>query len=217
MVELHSQGHATLLRGNHEQMALDAYVLYQKYQATQEMHYYRDAFVAFGRWLRAGGDVVRREYSLFGVENYPVDFVHYLNLTEIVVYVSSEGVTRQQPTRIPSVMCSHAAPPVARGNYPADEAAMWLRPYEGPFPLADGVRYSIHGHTPIAQPMRIAQQIYTDLGGFLTGKLCTVRLDTLPYQEQPEITVFHDGTVSRNRLPVIGFPLLFRTVTVSHV
>lgn len=221
LMELEAQGRATLLRGNHEALALMPLELYGHYQRSGNLEAYREALTAFGRWLSAGGEAVVQEYGGFGVENYPPELEAYLRSTRIAAYVDAHGVHAQVPEG-PSVLCTHAAPPVAFGPYSAEDAALWLRPKDGPFPLPGGVVLSVHGHTPVAEPSRIGDHLYTDLYAVRSGTLCCVRLDDVPArlsEGRPlEVTLLGYPTASvrfrHERLARLGTPLPHRAVEV---
>jgi len=192
MLELYDAGRATLLRGNHEQMALEALEKFEQYKGADTLDRYKASLVAYGRWMDAGGETVTEERQGFSLESMPEALCRYLKLTTIVQFVSVLGLT-DTPPRVSSVLCSHAAPPHPREGMSQTATALWLRPQDGPFPLPEFVVASVHGHTPIRKPARVGQHIYTDLGAVQTGQLCTVRLDNLVGLENPEITVFQLG------------------------
>ena len=218
MLELFDAGRATLLRGNHEHMALDALEKFEQYKGADTLDRYKASLVAYGRWMDAGGETVTEERGGFALESMPEALCRYLRLTTIVKFVSVLGLT-DTPPMVPSVLCSHAAPPHAREGMSYTATALWLRPQDGPYPLPEFVMASIHGHTPVRKPARVGQHIYTDLGAVQTGQLCTVRLDNLASLETPEITVFQ---LSRSRMspfaafktmqfPVVGQALPYQT------
>ncbi len=76
------------------------------------------------------------------------------------------------------MLVSHAAPPVKHPQHPNPlSAALWLRPFEGPFPLPEGVTYSVHGHTPVPIPCRLGRHLYLDLGAYDTGRLAIAEVN----------------------------------------
>jgi Calcineurin-like phosphoesterase. len=192
LLELHAAGRATLLMGNHERMAQEGPRWYKDYLGTHDMGDYRRAMEGYHWWMRAGGETVRRELGSLTLEQFPALLERYLNLPDLrrVVYVTADGEIHAEAPGAdrPSVLVSHAAPPVAHQTHPNPlSAALWLRPFEGPFPLPDGVVYSLHGHTPVRQPTRLGRHVYVDLGAYETGRLALVELGNP--QERPVIRV----------------------------
>lgn len=190
LLELHAAGRATLLMGNHERMAMEGPRWYRDYLGTHDMGDYRKAMEGYQWWMRAGGDSVRRELGGLTLEQFPPLLDKYLHLPDLkrVVYVTADGAIHDEAPPQPSVLVSHAAPPVAHQTHPNPlSAALWLRPFEGPFPMPDGVVYSLHGHTPVHQPTRLARHVYVDLGAYETGRLALVEIGNP--QERPTIRV----------------------------
>jgi serine/threonine protein phosphatase 1 len=142
MLELFDAGRATLLRGNHEQMALEALEKFEQYKGANSLDRYKASLVAYGRWMDAGGETVTEEREGFSLESMPQSLCRYLRLTTIVKFVSVLGLT-DTPPMVPSVLCSHAAPPHAREGMSQTATALWLRPQDGPYPLPEFVDASI--------------------------------------------------------------------------
>jgi serine/threonine protein phosphatase 1 len=221
-LELHDTGRATLIRGNHEHMALDALERFEEFQKSKKIDHYKAALVSYSSWMDAGGSSVSEEWGGFTLESLPSMLVRYLRLTQIVCFVSVLGIT-ESPPLAPSILCSHAAPPHAREGMSATATALWLRPQDGPFPLPDFVVASIHGHTPVRKPCKIGNHIYTDMGAFMSDQLCTIRLDNMASVEpseklsSPDIMVFSTKKTTRffsfpkfSQFPIVGQPLPFQ-------
>lgn len=220
LLELHAEGRATLLMGNHERMAQEGPRRYRDHLLTHDMADYRRAMEGYQWWMRAGGDTVRRELGSLTLERFPPLLERYLELAALrrVVYVTAEGTIHDAPPspEQPSVLVSHAAPPVAHPSYPNPlSAALWLRPFEGPFPLPAGVVYSLHGHTPVRQPARLGRHLYVDLGAYETGRLAVAELGDP--DAFPQIRVFQGrgAPEASRRYPVFGEALPFETVLPS--
>ncbi|ASN81565.1 metallophosphoesterase [Deinococcus ficus] len=178
LMDLHAQGRATLLMGNHERMMQEGVKHYRTYLASHDMGDYRRAMEGFQWWMRAGGETVRREMPALTLEQFPPVLEDYLPLLRRVVYVTADGGIHDELPAGPSVMVAHASPPVPHRQYPNPlSAALWLRPFEGPFPLPDGVLYSVHGHTPVPMPQKLGRHLYVDLGAYETGHLALVDLN----------------------------------------
>ncbi|MFC4426255.1 metallophosphoesterase [Deinococcus navajonensis] len=187
LMDLHAQGRATLLMGNHERMMSEGLHWYRQYQGTQDMGDYRRAMEGFQWWMRAGGDTVRREVNPLTLEAFPPLLEAYLAVLRRVVYVTGDGGIHDELPAGPCVLVSHAAPPVKHARHPSPlSAALWLRPFEGPFPMPENVTYSLHGHTPVPTPTRLGRHLYVDLGAYETGRLAVVELNV---QALPHITV----------------------------
>ena len=190
LLELKEQGRATLLMGNHERMAQEGPNWYAQYMGTHDMGDYRRAMEGYQWWMRAGGETVRKELGGLTLEQFPPLLLEYLRELRRVAYVTADGAIHDQAPGpgTPSVLVSHAAPPVKHQQYPNPlSAALWLRPFEGPFPLPEGVVYSIHGHTPVRNPTRLNRHVYADLGAYQTGRLALLEVGNP--QLHPKITV----------------------------
>lgn len=188
LLELRAQGRATLLMGNHERMAQEGPHWYSQYTGTHDMGDYRRAMEGYQWWMRAGGETVRQELGGLTLEQFPLLLTEYLRDLPRVVYVTADGEIHHEPPTAPSVLISHAAPPVKHQQYPNPlSAALWLRPFEGPYPLPSGVVYSLHGHTPVRQPTRLDRHIYADLGAYQTGRLALLEIGNP--QLFPKVTV----------------------------
>lgn len=211
VLDLHAQGRATVIRGNHEEMALMPHRHYQSHLSSKSMRDYQKAFESFRHWREAGGETVIREYERFTIEKYPEDLLDYLQLGRIAMFVGPEGITDHPQQG--SVLLSHAAPPHARGDHSPEDVALWVRPYEGPFPLPDGVIMSVHGHTPTLEPVMFGKHLFIDTGGYNTGRICTVRLDGFDPQN-PELTVFQGAMRKTGKLHQFGRPMRYQTVRV---
>ncbi|GHF49986.1 serine/threonine protein phosphatase 1 [Deinococcus metalli] len=176
LLELHAAGRATLLMGNHERMALEGLRWYRRYQGTHDMGDYRRAMEGYQWWMRAGGDTVRSELGRLTLEAFPERLETYLGLLKNTVYITGDHVIHGAPPATPSLLVSHAAPPVSHPEHRTPEdAALWLRPYEGPFPLPPGVTFSVHGHTPVQTPARVGNHLYIDMGAYETGRLAVAQ------------------------------------------
>ncbi|MCP2014262.1 serine/threonine protein phosphatase 1 [Deinococcus sp. HSC-46F16] len=178
LLDLARAGRATLLMGNHERMAQEGLQWYRAYLTSQDPADYRRALEGFRWWIGNGGESVRREVGALTLETFPTGLAEYLDTLTRVVYVTGDGEVHRAVPAEPSVLVAHASPPVQHRQYPSPEsAALWLRPFEGPFPLPPGVTYSVHGHTPVRAPTRLARHVYLDLGAYETGRvaLLTVR------------------------------------------
>lgn len=188
LMELYDNGDATLLMGNHELMAADGILWYRTYLNSGDPKHYTLAMQSYKSWMRAGGDSVRAELGNLTLEQFPPLLEQYFATLERYVFVTENGQIHRKLPDAASVLVAHASPPVEHPRY-ADPsiAALWLRPFEGPFPLPEGVIYSLHGHTPIRNPMRLHRQVYVDLGAYETGRLSVVEIGN-PYH-MPKITV----------------------------
>lgn len=198
--QLADEGRMTLLRGNHEAMILEVDEVYDRFQREQTDIRRYDARVALENWITNGGDTVILEYGgwdsggehdAFGLWGLPPELLDYCKRTQFTY--------RHPGGERGDVLCVHAAPPVPVKNYRSIEDSMvWARPEDGPFPLEEGLLFSVHGHTPVSAPTRIGQNIFCDLGAKWTGHLCAFDLDTL------EITVFKGyGDDPLDKLPTL--------------
>lgn len=160
----------TLLRGNHEQMLLSALDMLAKAKNSRSLRLAAQS--TFSNWLRNGGDKVVDEFDGFDIDTIPASLQAYVGRT-VLEY------------RFGRVLCTHAAPRTTLAKYgPGEENAMlWARPDEGPFPLPEGIEASVHGHTPLSTPTWVRRHLYTDLGAVHTGALCTVDLESLELNE----------------------------------
>lgn len=204
---LREQGRATLMMGNHEQMARSGLRRYREHQQSGDLNDYRRALQAFAFWSGNGGEAVRREAGGFGVERYPEELVEYLFGPLPKVAYLQGGRLHEHPPAMeggPAALLAHASPPTPHPDYPdPDTAALWLRPTSGPFPMPHVVRYSVHGHTPLRRAAWVERHLYTDLAAYKTGRLCVVPLTDAP---PPEVLVFErEGRPVR--LPDFGRPL----------
>lgn len=218
LLDLQRQGRATLLIGNHERMALEGLQWFRQYAASRDLADYRRAIEGFGWWMGNGGESVRRELAPGGgltLERFPPALAEYLDALVRVVYVTADGGIHHAAPGEPSVLVAHASPPVKHPQYPSPEsAALWLRPFDGPFPLPEGVTYSVHGHTPVRVPVRLGRQVYLDLGAHETGRLALL---TVNVTGRPEVTVLEgrgDPGAAR-RYPGFGEPFPTQTVTLT--
>jgi serine/threonine protein phosphatase 1 len=190
LTKLADEGRMTLLRGNHEAIMLEVDECYDRFQRENNDLRRNDAKLSLENWIKNGGDTVILEYGgwdddfdkggasdAFGPWGLPPELITFARRCEFTY--RHEGGVRGD------IFCVHAAPPCQLKGYRSLEDIMvWARPEEGPFPVPEGVLFSLHGHTPVAFPTRIGQNVFIDLGAVWTGNLCTFDLDTL------EITVF---------------------------
>jgi serine/threonine protein phosphatase 1 len=190
LTKLADEGRMTLLRGNHEAIMLEVDDCYDRFKRENNDLRRNDAKLSLENWIKNGGDTVILEYGgwdddfdkggasdAFGPWGLPPELIAFANRCEFTY--RHEGGVRGD------IFCVHAAPPCQLKGYRSLEDLMvWARPEEGPFPVPEGVLFSLHGHTPIGFPTRIGQNVFIDLGAYWTGHLCTFDLDTL------EITVF---------------------------
>ncbi|WP_084048120.1 metallophosphoesterase [Deinococcus hopiensis] len=214
LLSLQRQGRATLLMGNHERMAQEGLQWFREYSATGNPAHYRQALEGFRWWMGNGGESVRREVQGLTLEQFPPALAEYLDALRRVVYVTADGEIHAEAPQGPSVLVSHASPPVRHPQYPSPEsAALWLRPFDGPFPLPEGVTYSVHGHTPVRTPTRLGRHVYLDLGTYETGRLALLAVNV---QGRPEVTVLEGpgNPGAARRYAVFGEPLAARTITL---
>lgn len=212
LLALKKEGRATLMMGNHEQMAASGLRWYRQYQGTHDMGDYRRAIEGFRSWMRAGGETVRSELGSLTLEQFPALLEDYLQDLKRVVYVTGDGEIHDQPPAEPSVLVAHASPPVRHQNYPDPlVAALWLRPFEGPFAIPDGVLYSVHGHTPVPLPARLGRHLYIDMGAYETGRLA---LAEIGMSGLPKVTVLcgRGNPSLGSKYPRFGEPLPVRAV-----
>ena len=225
-LELYDAGRATLLMGNHERMAYEGLRWYKQYIGTHDMGDYRKAMEGFQWWMQAGGETVRSEVArqslasgsaaTLTLENFPASLERYMGLLRKVVYVTADGEIHDQPPAQPSVLVAHASPPVRHPQYPNPEtAALWLRPFEGPFPLPPGVIYSVHGHTPVRVPTRLGRHLYLDLGAYETGRLAALPLSV--HQVSAVTVLCGRGDPARaGKYPAAGEALPTRVVMLEN-
>ncbi|WP_291425055.1 metallophosphoesterase [Deinococcus sp.] len=188
LLRLRDEGRATLLMGNHERIAQEGPYWYGQYTGTHDLGEYRRAMEGYQSWMRAGGETVRRELGGLTLEQFPPLLTEYLGNLKRVVYVTADGQIHDEAPAEPSVLVAHAAPPVKHQQYPDPmSAVLWLRPFEGPFPLPGGVTYSLHGHTPVRTPTRLGRHVYVDLGAYDTGRLALTEIGDP--SSPPSITV----------------------------
>ncbi|WP_034385726.1 metallophosphoesterase [Deinococcus sp. YIM 77859] len=216
LLDLQRQGRATLLMGNHERMAQEGLRHFRQYLASQNPADYRRALEGLRWWMENGGESVRREAGGLTLEGFPPGLAAYLDALRRVVYVTADGEIHASPPAEASVLVAHASPPVRHPQYPSPEsAALWLRPYDGPFALPEGVTYSVHGHTPVREPVRLGRHVYLDLGAYETGRLALLPVTV---SGRPAVTVLegpgHPGAA--RRYPTFGEPLPTRTVTLTR-
>ncbi|EYB66541.1 metallophosphoesterase [Deinococcus phoenicis] len=215
LLDLHRQGRATLLMGNHERMAQEGLQWYRQYLTSRAPADERRALEGFGWWMGNGGESVRREVGRLTLETFPPTLAEYLDALVRVVYVTADGQLHRAPPGEASVLVAHASPPVKHPQYPSPEsAALWLRPFEGPFPLPEGVTYSVHGHTPVRVPVRLGRHVYLDLGAYETGRLALLAVDVTG---RPEVTVLEGPGQpgAARRYPAFGEPLPLHTITLT--
>ena len=215
LLGLHREGRATLLMGNHERMAQEGLQWFRQYAVSGDPGHYRRALEGFRWWMGNGGESVRREAGGLTLEGFPPVLAEYLDSLRRVVYVTADGEVRGELPDEPSVLVSHASPPVRHPQYPSPEsAALWLRPFDGPFPLPEGVTYSVHGHTPVRVPTRLGRHVYLDLGGYETGRLALLCVNV---QGRPEVTVLEGrgDPGAAGRYAPFGEPIPSRTVSLT--
>ncbi|MFC6591899.1 metallophosphoesterase [Deinococcus lacus] len=177
LLDLHRAGRATLLMGNHERMAVEGPKWYRRFRETGQPEDYRRALEGLQWWMVNGGRSVRAEAGELTLERFPGPLLDYLDALERLVYVDPAGQIHRELPVGPSVMVVHASPPKAHPQYPSPEsAALWLRPFDGPFTLPPTVAYSVHGHTPVRVPSQLGAQVYLDLGAYETGRLALLPL-----------------------------------------
>lgn len=213
LLELRERGRVTLLMGNHEHMALGAARAWRRFQERRDAESERRALAWWSAWMQAGGEQLRREAGGFRPERLPAELTAYLGALRPLVFVTADGAVHDQLPTGPSVLLSHASPPKVTPDFPDPfEAALWLRPSDGPFELPPGVRYSVHGHTPLRAPAQLAQQVYLDLGAYHTGRLALLPLDPAG---PGEVTVLQGRGRAGRGLPMLGTPLPVRMVRLG--
>lgn len=225
LLRLHEQGRVTLLMGNHERMAQEGLRWYAQYTGTHDMGDYRKAMEGYQWWMQAGGDTIRREVPQYAaefggpasltLEKFPPNLARYLELLKRVVYITADGTIHGQVPDEPSVLVAHASPPVSHPQYPNPEsAALWLRPFEGPFALPPKVVYSVHGHTPVRVPTRLGRHLYLDMGAYETGRLALLPLQV---HQVKAVTVLsgRGDPLRASRYPAFGEALPTRLVTLE--
>ncbi len=214
LLELQAEGRATLLMGNHERMAWEGLRWYRQHQGTHDLGEYRKAMEGLSWWMKNGGESVRREVETLTLERFPKVLAEYLDSLKRMVYVTADGGVHTELPEEPSVLVSHASPPVRHRDYPnPDEALLWLRPFEGPFALPPGVVYSVHGHTPVRMPLRLGRHVYLDLGAYETGLLAILPLTVHTLSEV--IVLAGRGDPARtNKYPMLGEPISARALSV---
>lgn len=204
---LADEGRMVLLKGNHEAMLEDVDDTYDRYvrekDGPQADVRRTDAKNALENWIMNGADTVIPEYGGWDSDfdkGGESDALGPWGLPpELLAWAARCQLEYRHPTPTGEILCAHAAPPVKiKGYRSLEESMVWARPEQGPFPLPDGVRLSVHGHTPIRAPMQLGQNIFIDLGAFWTGCLCAYDLMT------ETITVFKgEGANPLEKLPVI--------------
>ena len=214
LMELYAEGRATLLMGNHERMAQEGIKWYRQYLGTHDLGDYRRAVEGMSWWMKNGGESVRREASELTLEHFPKLLSDYLDVLHRVVYVTEGGVVHTALPAEPSVLVAHASPPVRHPEHRDPEsAALWLRPFEGPFPLPEGVVYSVHGHTPVRAPLRLGRHIYLDLGAYETGLLALLPVTVKTLSTVTVLTGRGEGR-RIERYPMMGEPVSARAVVI---
>lgn len=165
LCELHEAGLFTLVRGNHERFA--EHVLHAPAGKRE---------IAFDQWMRAGGLSVQQESGgALSPQRFSRRLERYLKLLWQVAWVDDLGRVWPGPPNRPSVLISHAVPP--RPAWAGEHTPeLWARPWDAPVFLPPGVRFSVHGHTPMPEVCRHGSQIYCDLGAYKTGRLALVPL-----------------------------------------
>ena len=127
LLELHDQGRATLLMGNHERMAQEGLKWYRRYSGTHDMGDYRKAMEGYQWWMQAGGDTVRRELPQYAAEHGGPSSLtqkpgRIWRATSICwcgwCIVTADGVIHAQVPPQPSVLVAHASPPVSHPAVP---------------------------------------------------------------------------------------------------
>ncbi|MCU0416627.1 MAG: serine/threonine protein phosphatase [Cytophagaceae bacterium] len=119
IIQLQEQYIVVCLRGNHEQMMLDASRDYQ----------------LFDLWVRNGGDATLRSFGVEHIKKIPQKYVEWLEqlsyyfVTENEIYVHA-GINTNIPNPFSDI-----------------EAMMWIRSFEVN-PKRTHNKYVIHGHTP---------------------------------------------------------------------
>lgn len=119
IIQLQEQYIIVCLRGNHEQMMLDASRDYQ----------------LFDLWVRNGGDATLRSFGVEHINKIPQKYVEWLEqlsyyfVTEKEIYVHA-GINTNIPNPFSDI-----------------EAMMWIRSFEVN-PKRIHNKYVIHGHTP---------------------------------------------------------------------
>ncbi|PYE55892.1 metallophosphoesterase [Deinococcus yavapaiensis] len=214
LLELHEAGTVTLLRGNHEAMAESGLRHYRRYQQTRDLNAYKVAMARFSWWMENGGNALRKEAGFFSVETFPPELVEYLSRLLPLAFVNEDGRVSAEPSG-ECVLAVHATPPKEHPDFPDPfTAALWLRPHQGPFALPEGVRWSVHGHTPLRVAARLGDQVYTDLGAVTTGRLCLVRLDA-PDPSDVIVVQGRGDAKMASRLASLGVALTARTIDVG--
>ena len=185
-----------LLKGNHEQLMEQADATYDRFQREQTPLRRDDALTALRNWIDNGGDTVILEYGGWDSGGPPDAMGPWGLPPELLEYAARCGLEHRHR----DLLCAHAAPPVkVKGFRRLEDSMLWARPEDGPFAVPDGVRLSLHGHTPIRAPTRRGQNVFLDLGAVWTGCLCAYDLDT------DRVTVFRGpGTVPLENLPAIA-------------
>lgn len=210
LLTLAQQGRATLLMGNHEHMALESLKWFRRFQRTQDPTDYRRALEGMRWWMANGGDSIRRELGGLTFEHFPERLAEYLSSLHKVLYITEDGQLHSTLPSEPSVLVAHASPPIPHPRYPSPEsAALWLRPFDGPFTLPESVKYSVHGHTPTPIPVQQGQHIYLDLGAYKTGKLALLTVSVL----KPTITILE----GRGNPSAAQYYMPFGTPLPAHV
>jgi serine/threonine protein phosphatase 1 len=203
LTKLADEGRMVLLKGNHEAMYEDVDATYDRFQLElkEDMKKIRrlDALEALQNWVMNGGDTVILEYGGWDSGGLEDAFGPWGLPPELLAYAARCKFEHA----VNGILCAHAAPPVQlKGTRGIEETMVWARPEDGPFPLPEGYRLSLHGHTPLQAPTRLGQNIFVDLGAVWTGMLCGYDLET------DQITVFKGkGLVPLTNLPelpVIG-------------
>jgi serine/threonine protein phosphatase 1 len=216
LLKLRLQGRATLLMGNHERMAWEGLHWYRQHQGTHDLGDYRRAMVGLSWWMKNGGESVRRELGTLSLEQFPRVLSDYLDALERLVYVTEDGQIHTELPTLPSVLVAHASPPVRHREHPdPQEALLWLRPFEGPFPLPPNVVYSVHGHTPVRRPLRMGRHVYLDLGAYDTGLLALLPLTVHTLSEVAVLSGRGDSSKA-NTFPMFGDPISARALNAKQ-
>ena len=136
VTDLILEGHARFCKGNHELMMLDAIINPQHFLETWVVN----GGVATWESFANGKDAYSKLLMLLG---YSEDYI----ILDDTLY-------------------SHAARPLIENSKVLGMYHVWNRPNQGQFKLPLGVKWSVHGHTPMANPTKDegTKSIYIDLG-----------------------------------------------------
>lgn len=166
--ELHAEGRATLIRGNHEDMLIRGV-----------KHTNRDLL---NTWMRHGGIEVTAAYAALGgtrfredIEWLDANLVHWSSADSPEGRLLLSHASRPAPRLIEHAAHARTDPRLSL----MDDKHLWAGQQKARTRLAPGYAASVHGHVPQRAPKRENGAYYLDLAPYQTGKLAALDTQTL--------------------------------------